>query len=96
MSGLVDRHELRKQLEIGQRGIEKSVPEGSATRKLVMLFFDTVYRILNGMPDIKTTAAAQQLNHTGHMTKHDDPESHWIRVHRDDCPVCDVRPVVKL
>jgi hypothetical protein len=83
MSALIDRHVLRDQLESMQRDVAKDIPRESATGKLITLFFDNVYRLINKMADTHP-----EQNYTGHMTKADDPESHWVRVRKEECPVC--------
>jgi hypothetical protein len=85
MSGLIDRHVLRNRLETAQHDIMSDIPEAaSGTRKLTNLFFDSIYRELNSMPDVEPPA----LNPTSHSPRRDDLKGCWVRFRKNDCPVC--------
>jgi hypothetical protein len=82
----IDRHELRDQLEANQKMLIEREDSTEMQRRLTNGFFDVIYKVLNKMPNVKLPPP--KLNTTGHTTRADDPNSHWVRVRAQDCPIC--------
>jgi hypothetical protein len=82
----IDRHKFRDDLEASQKYLTEQPTTTEMQRRLINGFFDTVYRVLNKVPNVKLPPP--KLNTTGHTTRADDPDSHWVRVRANDCPIC--------
>jgi hypothetical protein len=77
MTDFVDRKDFRDRLERQQTLISRDVKD-EPLRKLIMLFFDGVFRELNDMPFPATPSGKQTIG--------DDHYSHWHRFSNEECP----------